>query len=574
MQAYAAGNQAYVTTKDSLLRQEPLPELIRMPSPIRAVVANPNGRSLILADERDAVLWTPGAPSPRPWWLHTPSASAAAFSDDGKRLAVIHANGEMKVWDCFSGLLVSSRKLVEGKDWTLEWSPDGKHLAACLANQTIYRVSPDGKDAPVSRTVPKDWAHGPLLMDTASKAAGITREGALGIWDLSAGRWIFPPVPGFANAASVVAVADEKMIGVVFSEENTKARSLRFFSAVGGRAKGSKLQLEEGSDFFLSPHGTYAAIRDKGGFRVSRIADGAVVWSSVDHHAQTIKIYFPTDETRFMTEALDSRHDSPNCQFWELPSGRALGAPVAARQMTDGKFSVDGSLFLARSPGGWEVFDTNIGTRVAVARDDFKLARQLGANPANLVSTTDPTGCWLATRVGNWMAVSPMLPDFFHWSLVEAERLAGLAEGLAGKTSNDRGGLQNTPQGEIITAIDQIAASLEATLAKSPSWSARVAAWQLLDASQKKLSPWLELDVAAWADETLDSKDRHALGVINSLGPLGDAVDQKLKTLSQPARVQDRSTQKLSLPLPSPTRWIRARFRDRASFVNHFRKAH
>ena len=200
-----------------------------MPSPIRAVVANPNGRSLILADERDAVLWTPGAPSPRPWWLHTPSASAAAFSDDGKRLAVIHANGEMKVWDCFSGLLVSSRKLVEGKDWTLEWSPDGKHLAACLANQTIYRVSPDGKDAPVSRTIPKDWAHGPLLMDTASKAAGITREEALGIWDLSAGRWIFPPVPGFANAASVVAVADEKMIGVVFSEENTKARSCVFF---------------------------------------------------------------------------------------------------------------------------------------------------------------------------------------------------------------------------------------------------------------------------------------------------------------------------------------------------------
>src|SRR5437588_2818430 len=68
---------------------------------------------------------------------HTGAVWAIAWSPDGKRLATAGSDSTAQVWDTASGILLFTYRGHDGTISSLSWSPDSKRLASASFDHTV-----------------------------------------------------------------------------------------------------------------------------------------------------------------------------------------------------------------------------------------------------------------------------------------------------------------------------------------------------------------------------------------------------------------------------------------------------
>jgi WD40 repeat protein len=65
-----------------------------------------------------------------------------AFSPDGKQMVSSSWDGNVKVWDVLSGMLIAKHSLHEGPVYSCDWSSDGKYIVSAGADEKLHFFDP------------------------------------------------------------------------------------------------------------------------------------------------------------------------------------------------------------------------------------------------------------------------------------------------------------------------------------------------------------------------------------------------------------------------------------------------
>lgn len=197
--------------------------------------------------------------------------SMAAFSPDGKWLAAVFDNGNIKLWET-AGWQESLTFKASSKEFVLSWLPDSKRIAT-------------GNE-----------------------------DGEVCLWDAATGK----------RGASFVAHSDEAILALMCSPNGqwlaTRARTLKIWEIATGRLV--KTLPSDGKDILLefSPDGNWLITPDRTGFKVW----SAGSWQeavTLKGHANVITAFAFSRDGRYLATAGRDR----NMKLWESGTWRFLG---------------------------------------------------------------------------------------------------------------------------------------------------------------------------------------------------------------------------------------------------------
>ncbi|HRI56076.1 MAG TPA: WD40 repeat domain-containing protein, partial [Anaerolineae bacterium] len=171
--------------------------------PVSALAFDPRGPRMLSATgdrndpaaaRHDLVLWDlsdPARPTPRVLAAQQPAIWSAAWSPDGRMLAVANQDGTVDLWENLSSDEPISRTLPgRHEDWaySVAFSPNGDRLASAGRDDQIILWSDLASSAPLSQTLTGHtaWVKVVAFSPDGTRLASGSDDGTLRLWDLTA----------------------------------------------------------------------------------------------------------------------------------------------------------------------------------------------------------------------------------------------------------------------------------------------------------------------------------------------------------------------------------------------------
>jgi len=277
----------------------------------------------------------------------------AAFSPDGRQLAVVESGSALSVWDVLRGTLIRRQAARSGSGAVMHYSPDGKTLVVGTSEGAVQTWE-------VSTGKRLDLSHGPesqlfaiAFVDGKVLAAGI-RNQALFLWDASSGALRSPGDLHTTKITGLAFTRDSKVLVTV-------AENVRWWNVATAKSyrhlnlRDDPRQRRFGrSELALGPDGKFLswARRDENDLRIIDVERNEEVYQlQVFSTHQGVASAFTGDGRGFAALSVDLSGGQPAtvARVWDLNTGQE-------RRRLAGKLTDFGTL--AFSPDG---------NRVAVA---------------------------------------------------------------------------------------------------------------------------------------------------------------------------------------------------------------
>jgi WD40 repeat protein/serine/threonine protein kinase/class 3 adenylate cyclase/DNA/RNA endonuclease YhcR with UshA esterase domain len=439
-------------------------------------------------DAAPSFLWDirPGAARTDKPAMQGEKSAQFAFSPDSRLLAFANEGGGVMVWNLESNR--PDRRLeIEGDLWDLEFSADGKWIAAGTFTGRVQAWNSSGPETAGFSKDPGGRVRGLAFSPKEGKLAAITNPAAFGasrlhVWSLDSGKESFPPLEQ-GNALYVVK----------FSPDG------RQLLIAGKEMEPALVDAGTGTIFFKLPKDTtLAADFDPSGKRLllgGGSKNEAVVYSigrsepdfTLPHSAGVVDVKFSKDGKKIATASMDG-----TARVWDADSGTPLSEPLRhVKRVNTVDFDPTGLCLLTIDyDGKSRVWDSASGQPVSdwIFQDSEP---GMGSRAA-----FSPDGRWMTTsgprsrfRVSNWITVEPPPPAW----------LADLAEAVGGFRLNDSKTLEPSPDSrETLKTL----ASLDTDgLGSLEPWLE----WFLAPRDNRTIAPWSKVAVKDAPPEEPDS---------------------------------------------------------------------
>ena len=296
--------------------------------------------------------------------IHHGAISQGAVSDEGKLAVTCDENGEMKIWETSSGLILRTLKLNlkinPGNKPVLIFSNDGKWIAASNSNQETcfygvnsgreirlsaekivfspnesiaYALTPNGSIRLIDLETSKidEWI---VKVAAGANSMAVSPNGRFLLfgladcramaWDLVENRYA-AQFKGVARAITAAAISKEGY-NLLFGDGN--GRLHQWDLERGIRVHRSNRNISGISAIDISPDGLWAACGfDDGRIKVWNISNGSDEADLVGHFGRVIALKFSRDSSSLVSSAMDSSvvfwriGDMKEISIFRLPSG-------------------------------------------------------------------------------------------------------------------------------------------------------------------------------------------------------------------------------------------------------------
>jgi WD40 repeat protein len=401
-----------------------LEAMYNYPSPTTAVAFSPDGKTLLFGGKNPILLDT-GTGLPRPGReISDRNVSAAAFSADGKRLAIGTMAGIVRIADPTTGVNLATPITQKGTLKTVAFRPDGKVLL--VAGQ--FGVSLRVYDANSLQMVQPEFACKDNLFGAAYSPDGklvatAAKENNASLWDASTGRLVGKPLPHPGVVFAVAFSPDGKTLATGCLDSG-----IRLWDIETGRTIGPVMHHKAPvrSVVFSNDGRLVLSSSEDGTARVWESASGRPVGQVMSHPSELRQAIFTPDQKHILTAGFEG-----TARLWKLASEQSLarilkhpGAVADVAFSTDGKMALTGCQESDRQPGESRLWNPITGAPLGPAMPqqgqvmsvrfspDGKYALTAGNDgTARLWKTADASAAFPPWRYGNIVAATAFSPD-------------------------------------------------------------------------------------------------------------------------------------------------------------------
>ena len=574
---------------------KPIGEIMKHESGVSSAQFSPDGQRVITASaDTTARVWdaTSGKPIGEPM-KHENWVLSAQFSPDGRRVVTVSLDHLARMWDVASSRPIGQPPMTH-EDWvtSAEFSPDGKRVVTASRDNTA-RVWNAASGKPVGEPM----KHGPsvnpaqLSEDMASvwniarskfaaqfspnsqRVVTASWDGTAQVWDATSGKPIGEPMKDENGLLSAQFSPDGQRIVTA-----SWGKTARVWDAVTGKRVGEPMKHEQvvwSAQFSPNSQWVVTASYDTTA-RVWDAGTGKAIGEPMKHQAFVNSAQFSINSQRVVTASWDM-----TARVWDSASGKSIGEPMKhASGVLSAQFSPDGERVVTASadmtarlwdaasgrPIGqpmkhegevWSAHFSPDGQRVVTASADMTARVWDVANGRPVSEPLRHEGEVLSTQFspdGNrvvtaskdgtarvWDAVSVTDKDTREDILLLAE----LAEATAGATWEPAGQAENVH----LLSPDQVVASRKKIAEKYAQISSgltpleRFLKWSVSDARSRTISPFSQVTIAEWLENTIKEGTVEGLRAAMQVDPANARVtaylgrrlaDQALKQGSDP----------------------------------------
>jgi WD40 repeat protein/serine/threonine protein kinase len=176
-------------------------------SAVWSISVNADGTQFMTASESGLRLWDLQARELKKEILDdVPPVTRAAWSPDGRRLAIASTDAYVRLWDVQSDRL--ERQIAVGQDvvWSVAFSPDGKRLATASGDEVVVMWEVETGSRIASLAGHYGGATDLAFLGDGATLAVLDRNGKLHFWDMHTGRRLIEPWPAHKGASWRIAV--------------------------------------------------------------------------------------------------------------------------------------------------------------------------------------------------------------------------------------------------------------------------------------------------------------------------------------------------------------------------------
>ena len=292
--------------------------------PVWSALASKGEGLVLTAGERELIQFrvTSSATTTRRFSGWTPPLWSVAASGDGRLLGAGVGEGEVLLWDAWTGERLATLDAGEGAVEAMAFSGDGRWLATATAAASSVKLWDVDNGRPVAELT------GHARAVTAAVFSGDSQTLLTGSWDGTARLWDLETsqelvrLVGHEHRVSAVAIAPDGRMLATGSGDNT----VRLWDPEEGEELLRLRAHEDGvrSLAFSPAGGLLISGGGEGTTRLWRVADGKVTQTLEGHLAAVEWIEFGTDGQRVITCSADG-----TARAWDLEDGRTLGTIVA-----------------------------------------------------------------------------------------------------------------------------------------------------------------------------------------------------------------------------------------------------
>ena len=323
---------------------------------------SPDGKLLAIAYGDGIVrLWNPATEqavgAPLQAGTGTVSGAAAvAFSRNGKLLATADADGTVRVWNPAGGqaplATYNGNAAVNG----VAFGPDGKLLATADIDGAV-RLWSTATGREVGAPLSDETGPGPGVNAVAFSPDGkllASADGTVRVWNAATGRLVSSPLPGALYGVNGVAFSPDGELLATAGADGT----VRLWNPATGQAIGHPMVAGTGTGGAVNG----VAFSPNGNLLASADADGTVrLWNTVTEQAVgpplAADLGYGVNGVAFSPdgELLASADADGTVRLWNTATERAIGTPLPADlgyAVTGVAFSPDGDLLASADADG------------------------------------------------------------------------------------------------------------------------------------------------------------------------------------------------------------------------------
>jgi len=177
------------------------------PSAVWSIAASPDGTQFMTASESGLRLWDLQTRALKKEILHGAAPiTRAAWSSDGKRLAIASTDARVRLWDVQSDRLEREIAVDQDVVWSVAFSPDGTRLATASGDEVVTLWDPETGSRIASLTGHSGGATDVAFLSDGATLTALDRNGRLHFWDMNTGRRLIEPWSAHHGASWRIAV--------------------------------------------------------------------------------------------------------------------------------------------------------------------------------------------------------------------------------------------------------------------------------------------------------------------------------------------------------------------------------